>query len=53
MGYNTNAKMNPPLRTEQDRQAIRQGLADGTFDAIATDHAPIPSWKKRWSLIGP
>lgn len=40
MGYNTNAKMNPPLRTEEDRQAIRQGLADGTFDAIATDHAP-------------
>ena len=39
-GYNTNAKMNPPLRTEQDRQAICQGLADGTFDAIATDHAP-------------
>ncbi|MCI5118797.1 MAG: dihydroorotase [Candidatus Electrothrix sp. LOE1_4_5] len=39
-GYNTNAKMNPPLRTEQDRQAIQQGLADGTFDAIATDHAP-------------
>ncbi len=38
--YNTNAKMNPPLRTEQDRLAIRQGLADGTFDAIATDHAP-------------
>jgi len=39
-GYNTNAKMNPPLRSEEDRQAIRQGLADGTFDAIATDHAP-------------
>lgn len=39
-GYNTNAKMNPPLRSELDRQAIRQGLADGTFDAIATDHAP-------------
>jgi dihydroorotase len=38
--YNTNAKMNPPLRTESDRQAIRAGLADGTFDAIATDHAP-------------
>jgi len=38
--YDTNAKMNPPLRTERDRQAIRQGLADGTFDAIATDHAP-------------
>ncbi len=38
--YNTNAKMNPPLRTEEDRQAIRKGLQDGTFDAIATDHAP-------------
>ncbi len=39
-GYNTNAKMNPPLRTETDRQAIIQGLKDGTIDAIATDHAP-------------
>ncbi len=39
-GYNTNAKMNPPLRTESDRQGIREGLADGTIDAIATDHAP-------------
>lgn len=39
-GYVTNAKMNPPLRSEEDRQAILQGLADGTFDAIATDHAP-------------
>jgi dihydroorotase len=39
-GYNTNAKMNPPLRSEQDREAVRQGLADGTLDAIATDHAP-------------
>ncbi len=39
-GYTTNAKMNPPLRSEEDRQAILQGLADGTFDAIATDHAP-------------
>jgi dihydroorotase len=39
-GYNTNARMNPPLRSEADRQAILQGLADGTFDAIATDHAP-------------
>ena len=38
--YNTNAKMNPPLRTEEDRQAVRLGLQDGTFDAIATDHAP-------------
>ncbi len=40
VGYNTNAKMNPPLRVEEDRQAIRVGLQDGTFDAIATDHAP-------------
>jgi dihydroorotase len=39
-GYDTNAKMNPPLRTALDRQAIRNGLADGTIDAIATDHAP-------------
>jgi len=38
--YNTNAKMNPPLRTEQDREAIWQGLADGTIGVIATDHAP-------------
>ena len=36
----THAKMNPPLRSEADRQAIRRGLADGTIDAIATDHAP-------------
>ncbi|MDX1708806.1 MAG: amidohydrolase family protein, partial [Desulfobacterales bacterium] len=36
----THAKMNPPLRSEKDRQAIRQGLADGTIDVIATDHAP-------------
>lgn len=39
-GYDTNAKMNPPLRTEDDRQAIIAGLADGTIDCIATDHAP-------------
>jgi len=38
--YDTHAKMNPPLRTEADRQAVRQALADGTLDAIATDHAP-------------
>jgi dihydroorotase len=40
IGYNTNAKMNPPLRTQSDVEAIIQGLADGTIDAIATDHAP-------------
>ncbi|MBU0986850.1 MAG: dihydroorotase [Proteobacteria bacterium] len=39
-GYNTHAKMNPPLRSRRDRDAVRQGLADGTIDVIATDHAP-------------
>ena len=39
-GYDTHAKMNPPLRSERDRLAIREGLADGTIDVIATDHAP-------------
>ena len=39
-GYNTNAKMNPPLRTEADVKAIKEGLADGTIDCIVTDHAP-------------
>ncbi|MBU4504227.1 MAG: dihydroorotase [Proteobacteria bacterium] len=39
-GYNTNAKMNPPLRSSQDREAVLEGLADGTIDVIATDHAP-------------
>ena len=38
--YGSNAKMNPPLRTEEDRQAIIAGLKDGTIDVIATDHAP-------------
>ena len=38
--YNTCAKMEPPLRSEEDRQALRAALADGTIDAIATDHAP-------------
>ncbi len=39
-GYNTNAKMNPPLREAADVAAIKEGLKDGTIDAIATDHAP-------------
>jgi dihydroorotase len=39
-GYDTNAKMNPPLREPADREAIREALRDGTIDAIATDHAP-------------
>jgi dihydroorotase len=36
----THAKMNPPLRSDKDREAVRRGLADGTIDVIATDHAP-------------
>jgi len=39
-GYDTNAKVNPPLRTKRDREAIKEGLRDGTIDVIATDHAP-------------
>lgn len=40
LGFNTNAKMNPPLRTADDVAAIKEGLADGTIDCIVTDHAP-------------
>lgn len=40
IGYDPNTKMNPPLRSAADRTAIRAALADGTLDAIATDHAP-------------
>ena len=39
-GYDTDAKMNPPLRPAVDREAVRQGLADGTLCVLATDHAP-------------
>jgi dihydroorotase len=44
--YNTNAKMNPPLRAEMDRLAVIEGLLDGTVDCIATDHAPHASHEK-------
>jgi len=40
MHYNTYAKMNPPLRAEEDRMAVKEALRAGTIDAIATDHAP-------------
>ena len=46
----TNAKMNPPLRTEIDKQAIIQGLKDGTIDAIITDHAPHSEEEKAREL---
>lgn len=39
-GYDTSTKMNPPLRGEDDRRAVLEGLRDGTIDCIATDHAP-------------
>jgi dihydroorotase len=42
----THAKMNPPLRSAEDREAVRRGLADGTIDVIATDHAPHSSREK-------
>jgi dihydroorotase len=44
--YNTNAKMNPPLRAESDRRAMLEGLLDGAIDCIATDHAPHASHEK-------
>jgi dihydroorotase len=44
--FDTNCKMNPPLRSEQDRQAVIAGLLDGTVDCIATDHAPHAKHEK-------
>lgn len=46
-GYNTHAKMNPPLRTWADVQAIKEGLRDGTINVIATDHAPHAAQEKQ------
>ena len=48
--YGSNAKMNPPLRTEEDRQAIIRGLQDGTIGVIATDHAPHHESEKNIGL---
>jgi dihydroorotase len=45
-GYDTNYKVNPPIRTAADREAIIAGLADGTLDVIASDHAPHASFEK-------
>lgn len=44
--YNTSYKVNPPLRTEADREALIQGLVDGTIDMLATDHAPH-TWEEK------
>lgn len=45
-GYDARYKVNPPLRREEDVMAVREGLADGTIDIVATDHAPHPSEHK-------
>ncbi|MBN2125343.1 MAG: dihydroorotase [Deltaproteobacteria bacterium] len=45
-GYNTQAKMNPPLRTPEDVDSVRKGLSEGVLDVIATDHAPHSSLEK-------
>src|SRR5512142_1288740 len=45
-GYDTDFKMNPPLRSADDVRAVREGLADGTLDCIATDHAPHSAVEK-------
>jgi len=50
LGFNADAKMNPPLRTEEDRQAVIEGLRDGTIEIIATDHAPHHEDDKRCGL---
>jgi dihydroorotase len=48
--YGTNAKMNPPLRTKTDVEAVLEGLHDGTIDAICTDHAPHSEEEKKLPL---
>ncbi|MEM1056115.1 MAG: dihydroorotase [Bacteroidota bacterium] len=50
-GYDTHTKMHPPLRTAEDAQAIKDGLADGTIDVIATDHAPHAPFEKEVEYI--
>lgn len=50
-GFDTNTKMHPPLRTAADVEAMKQGLRDGTIDAICTDHAPHASFEKEVEYI--
>ena len=49
--FDTNYKMNPPLRTKADNEALLQGLIDGVFDLIATDHAPHTSFEKSLDFV--
>lgn len=50
-GYSTDTKMHPPLRTAEDVQAMKEGLADGTIDVICTDHAPHATFEKEVEFI--
>jgi dihydroorotase len=50
IGFKADAKMNPPLRSREDVLAVIEGLADGTIDAIATDHAPHAPEEKSWPI---
>ncbi|MBC7979975.1 MAG: amidohydrolase family protein, partial [Armatimonadetes bacterium] len=49
--FDTHYKMNPPLRTEADNRALLEGLLDGTFDIIATDHAPHTPFEKSQDFV--
>jgi len=51
LGYDTNTKVAPPLRSAADMQACREGLADGTLDAVATDHAPHALHEKELDFV--
>ena len=50
LGYDTSCKVNPPLRSEEDRSALREALTDGTIDCVATDHAPHSTLEKDCEL---
>lgn len=50
-GYNANAKMNPPLRQEEDRQALCEALSNGLIDVVATDHAPHHAEEKKRDFL--
>jgi dihydroorotase len=52
VGYDTNLKMNPPLRSRADREALVAGIQDGTIEVIATDHAPHTAAEKARGLAG-
>ncbi len=49
--YDPNFKLNPPLRSAEDRQALISGLADGSIDVLATDHAPHAIEEKEWEIV--